>query len=165
VRQVCLVGRWFVIAGGCIRRSEDEPSYAGPPGRIEQPQRLGDVDLERPERIADRIGDACPRREVDDGVDVGDRVGDDGRIGQPSLDELMRDAGEIRLAPDRQVVENPDRVAAFDEQPDQRRADEAGAAGDENGSVQRRCASADTPTSAFGPGAQRTFWTNVAGSI
>ena len=165
MRQVCLVGRWFVIAGGCVRRSEDEPSCTGTPGRIEQPQRLGDVDLERPERIADRIGDAGPRREVDDGVDVGDRVGDDGRIGQPGLDELMRDAGEIRRAADRQVVENPDRVAAFDEQPNERRADEAGAAGDENGSVQRRCASADTPTSAFGPGAQRTFWTNVAGSI
>jgi hypothetical protein len=165
MRQVGLVGRWFVIAGGCVRRGEDEPPRTGPSRRIEQPQRLGDVDLERPERIADRIGDAGPGREVDDGVDVGDGVGDDGRIGQPSLDELMRDAGEIRLAPDRQIVENPDGVAAFDEQPDQRRADEAGAAGDENGSVQRRCASADTPTSAFGPGAQRTFWTNVAGSI
>ena len=77
----------------------------------------------------------------------------------------MGHASEIRQAADREVVENPDPVAPLDEQPDERRADEAGAAGDEDGPVQRRCAPADVPTAALGSGAQRTFWTNAAGSI
>ena len=71
----------------------------------------------------------------------------------------MRHAVEIGELADREVVENPDPVAPFDEQPDERRADETGAAGDEDRPVQRRCAPADEPTPAptFGPGAQRTF--------
>jgi hypothetical protein len=51
--EVGFVGGWLVIAGCRVRGGEDEPPDAGLAGRIEQPEGLGDVDLERPERIGD----------------------------------------------------------------------------------------------------------------
>ena len=163
--QVGFVGGGLVVAGCGVRRGEDESPCAGPPGGIEHAERLGDIDLEGPERIADRVGDAGPRGQVDDRVNTGDRLGDGGPIGQRGADEVMGHAVEIGQPADRQVVENPDLVAALDEEPNERRADEAGAARDEDGSRQRRCAPTDAPTPALGSGAQRTSWTNVAGSI
>jgi hypothetical protein len=163
--QVGLVGRRLVVAGGRVRRGEDESTGAGESGGIEDAERLGDVDIERPERIADGVGDPGPSGEVDDRVDAGDRLRDGRPIGQRRSNQLMGHASEIGEPADREVVQNPDPIASFDEEPDERRADEAGAAGDEDGSVQRRCAPADVPIPALGSGAQRTFWTNVAGSI
>ena len=118
--QVRLVGRWLVIAGGGIRRREDESAGAGQSGGIEHAKRLGDIDLERPEWIADGIGDPGPRGKVDDRIDAGDRLGDGGPIGQGGADKLVGHAGEVRHPADRKVVENPDSIAPFDEQPDER---------------------------------------------
>jgi hypothetical protein len=109
-----------VIAGGRVRRGEDESTSAGESGGIEDAKRLGDVDIERPERIADGIGDPRPRGEVDDRVDARDRLRHGCPIGQRGADQLVRHACEIGQPPDRQVVENPDPIAPFDEEPDER---------------------------------------------
>lgn len=94
---------------------------------------------------------------MDDGGGPGDRVRNGRRVGQGRLDELVRDAGEVRSVTDGQIVEDPDPVAALGEQPADRRPDEAGSADDEDGPVQRREASADVPAPAVGSGTQRTF--------
>jgi hypothetical protein len=165
VGQVGLVRGRFVIAGRGVRRREDESPRPGEPRGVEQPEGLGDIDLERPQRIADRVRNPGPCREVDDRVDTGNRLNDGATIGEGRLDEIERNAAKVGQPSDRKVVENSDPIAAFDEQADERRADEAGAAGNEDGSVQRGCIRADEPTPARGSGAQRTFWTNVPGSI
>lgn len=154
-----------MIAGGCIRRGEDEAPNARLPSGFEQSQRLGDVDVERAEGIADRIRDPCSGSELDDRVGARDCLRDGGTIRQGRSNQLVGNPVEVREPADREVVENPDSVTAFDEQPDERRADEAGTAGDEDRPVQRRCAPADTPIPVRGSGAQRTFWTNTAGSM
>ena len=86
-------------------------------------------------------------------------------IGQVGSDELVGDAVEIGEMADREVVEDPDTIAALDQEASDGRADEARPARDEDGPVQRWCASTETPLVALGSGTQRTFWTNVAGSI
>jgi len=118
--QIGLVGRRLVIAGGRVRRGEDESTGAGESGGIEDAERLGDVDIERPERIADGIGDPCPRGEVDDRVDAGDRLRHGRPIGQRRTYQLMGHTGQIGEPADREVVENPDPIASFDEEPDER---------------------------------------------
>jgi hypothetical protein len=120
VGQVRLVGRWFVIACGGVRRREDESTGAGQSGRVEHAQGLGDVHLERPQWIADGVGDSGPRREMDDRIDPDDGPGNGRSICQRGVDQFVGHAREIRAPADRQVVENPDPIAPFDEQPDER---------------------------------------------
>ncbi len=102
---------------------------------------------------------------MDDGIDAVDGVGDGRSIGQGRLDQVVRDTRQVGPAADRQVVDDPDAIPSFDEEPGQGRTDEPGPAGDEDRSVQRRCAPpAGTPATRV-CGTQRTFWTNVVGSI
>ena len=86
-------------------------------------------------------------------------------IGERRLDQLMGDALEIGEVADREIVEDADAIAALHQDARDRRADEPCPADDEDGPVQRRWASARAPAPAPGVGTQRTFWTNVAGSI
>ena len=89
-----LVGRRLVVARGRVGGGEDEPPDPRLPGRLEEADRPGDVGLERAERVADRVGDAGPGRQVDDRVDAGRRpprrppgrraTRDAGRAGVPS---------------------------------------------------------------------------------
>ena len=120
MRQIGLVGRRLVIAGGGIRGRKDESSCAGPSCRFENPERLGDVDLERAERIAHGIRDPGAGGEMDDRIDTGHGFGDGGPIGQRGANQLMRHPGEVGQPADRQVVENPDPIAPFDQEPDER---------------------------------------------
>jgi len=113
--QIGLVGGRLVIAGGGVRGRKDESPCPGQSCSIENAKRLGDVDLEGPERIADRVRDPGPGGEMDDRVDTGYGLRDSGSIGQRGTDKLMRHAGEIGQPADRQVVENPDPIAPFDE--------------------------------------------------
>ena len=102
-------------------------------GVVEQdlrPEHIGRDELGRPE---DRPVDVRLGGEVDDRLTARggfcDRVG----IGDVALVELVLDAFEIRpIARVRQLVENDDVVPAGHEAPHEVRADEAGAAGDEN---------------------------------
>jgi hypothetical protein len=165
VGQIGLVGRRLVIASGRVRRGEDEPSRPRQARGIENPERLADVDRERPEGIVDRVGNPRSRGEVDDRIGPRDGPGDRVDVRQPGLDELVGDAVEVGEVADREVVENPDPGASLDKKPADRRADEAGSADDEDGPVQRRDAWAVEPASAIASGTQRTFWTNVALSI
>ena len=110
--KVGLVARWRMVAGGGVRRGEDEAPDAGQPGRSSKPDRPGHVGLERPERVAHRIVDPGPRRQVDDGVDAGDRRADRVRIRQRAAHEVVRHAVQVGGLADRQVVEDPDPVAA-----------------------------------------------------
>ena len=102
---------------------------------------------------------------MDDGIGSRDGAPDRGAIGQRCLGELVRQTVEVGELADREVVEDPDPIASLDEEADDGRPDEARPADDEDGSVQRRRASTDASTDALGAGTQRTFWTNVAGSI
>lgn len=163
--QVGLVGGRFVIAGGGIRRGEDEPPGAREAGGVEDPEGLADVDGEGSQRVRDRVGDPGPSREVDDGISPGDGTGDGVRIGQWGPDELVRNAVEVGEMADRQVIEDANAIAALDQQPGDRRSDEPGPACDEDEPAQRRWTPAGEPIPASGCGTQRTFWTNVAGSI
>ena len=117
VGKVGLVGRWFVVARGRVRRGEHESSRAGEPGRVKKPEGLVDVDREGPERIGYRIRDAGARREVDDGVDTGhgrpNRVG----VGQGRPDHLSWDLSCVQQVADREIVEDSDAIPAPDEVP------------------------------------------------
>ena len=115
---------------------EEEPCPSSPPGRLEQVQRPGDVDVQVEDRIRDRAAD----------VDLGGEVEDDLR---PPLVEQVGDRGGVRtsdstssapapIAPvevlpasAREVVDHDDVVAALDQRVDQVRADESGPAGDQ----------------------------------
>jgi hypothetical protein len=57
---------------------------------------------------------------VDDRIDARDRLRHGCPIRQRSADQLMGHACEIGQPADRQVVENPDPIAPFDEEPDER---------------------------------------------
>jgi hypothetical protein len=57
---------------------------------------------------------------MNDRIDPDDGLGNGRSIGQRGVDQLVGHAGEIRQPADRQVVENPDSIAPFDEQPDER---------------------------------------------
>ena len=81
----------WVVAGCGIRRGEDEPPDAGQPGRLQQADGPRDVGLERPERIANGVVDAGPRRQVDDGIDPGHGRPNGCRIGQRTAQQLVRD--------------------------------------------------------------------------
>ena len=166
MRQVGLVARWRMVAGGRVRRREDEPADAGQAGRIEDPDRPGHVRLERPERVADRIVDPGPCREVDDRVDAIDRRADRRRIGERADDQ--RRAERHR---DRRSVRSTGRRGCG---PGHRRSASARARFDPMNPappVMRTVRVMPRPpgqtwlTSRSRSGAQRTFWTSVAGSI
>ena len=87
---------------------------------------------ERP-RIDDRAVDMRLRREVDDRVATRGRLLDIRRDGDVSLVELVLDVLEVgTVARVGQLVEHDDLVALFREATCVMRADEAGAAGDED---------------------------------
>ncbi len=132
VGEVGLVARWRVVAGRGVRRGEHEPADPRQPGRLEQADRPGDVGLERAERVAHRVVDPGPRRQVDDGVGAVDRRADRVRIGQRAAHQLVRDAVQVGGLADRQVVEDPDAIAAADQPSGEVGADEPGPAGDED---------------------------------
>lgn len=138
MRQVRLVGRRLVVAGCGIRRGEDETPDARQSSGVEKAQSLGDVDVEGPERIADRVGDAGPGGEMDHAVDASNRARDRGPILERRADEIVGHAVEVGGLPDREVVEDPDPITPLDQETDERRADEAGAAGDQDDPGQRR---------------------------
>ena len=117
--QVGLVRRRLVIARRGVRRGEDEPAHTRQTRRVEQTERLRDVDVEGAEGIGDGIGDPRPRREMNNRVHPRHRPRDGSRVRQWRVDELVRHAGEVRQPTDRQVVENPDALAALGEQPDE----------------------------------------------
>jgi hypothetical protein len=71
-----------VVPDRGVRRREHEPTHAGEARRVEEDDRLRFVRLERGERVRDRVGDAGPRGEMDDGVDVEDGLPDGLAIGQ-----------------------------------------------------------------------------------
>ncbi len=108
-------------------------------GDVEQVLRAGAVDRERVERPAQVLG---RRRRAGEMHDVGDTVGD--RRVEPAADDVELDeleavvAGElcdVLAATGRQIVDADHVVATLDEAIAQMRAEEAGAAGDEDASV------------------------------
>ena len=121
-------------------------------------QHLGAEDVGEDElgRAEDRPVDVRLGREVDDRLCAGRRRGDGVRVGDVALVELVLDAVEIRpVAGVRQLVEHDDLVARAREPPREMRADEAGAAGDENAHrvsrLPRRCKQFEAGAQAVAP--------------
>ena len=124
-RAVDLVGRDLQVADARVARG------------VEQHEGAEDVGGDELARGLDRAVDVRLGGEVDDGVAALDRAPDGVAVGDVALDQLEaigRQALEV-LAPARvgELVEHPDRVLreALEAIVDEARADEAGAAGDE----------------------------------
>jgi hypothetical protein len=116
MRQVCLVGRRLVVTGRRVRRREHEPPRTREPGSVENAQRLADIHVERSERVGHGVGDPGSRGEVDDGIGTLDRCGHGLPIGERRPDQLVWHAVEIGETADRKIVEDPDAIAALDEE-------------------------------------------------
>src|SRR5581483_12375332 len=93
------------------------------------------------------------RAEVEDGVDAADGVVDALVGAELALDDLDVEPAQVRAAAGREVVEHANGVAALEQRAHEVRADEAGAAGDEDEPAHRRSgdealvtAQAATPT-------------------
>src|SRR5581483_7126544 len=123
-------------------------------------QHLGAEDVREDELggTEDRPVDVRLRREVDDRVAAAGRTRDRVRIGDVALVELVLDVFEVgAVAGVRELVEDDDLVAGRGEPPREVRADEAGAAGDEDPhaeslarqarSPSRQCGSSGAPLS------------------
>ncbi len=98
--QVRLVGGRRVVARGGVRGGKDEPADARQPRGVEQAEGLGDVRLERPERVGDGIRDPGTGGEVDDGIGAVDGARDCRRVRQGRLDQLVGDPFEVGPAAD-----------------------------------------------------------------
>ena len=95
--------------------------------------RAEDVGLDELGAAQDRTVDMRLGREVHDGVAACSCVADRDRVGDVALVELVRHAFEVRpVARVRELVEDDRVVAPRREEPHEVRADEAGAAGDED---------------------------------
>jgi hypothetical protein len=93
---------------------------------------------------------------VDDGVQALERVAERVVVADVAHDELGVHARQVRLVAGGQVVEHADPVAARDQAPHQRRADESGAAGDQDAvSTTHKTGSLAGSTRRCGPGRPR----------
>ena len=84
------------------------------------------------ERVLHRARHRAERAEVEDDLGAANGVVHALVAAQLALDDLDVEAGEVRAVAGREVVEHAHLVAALEQRPDEVRADEAGAAGDEH---------------------------------
>nr|BFF13325.1 hypothetical protein GCM10025699_46280 [Microbacterium flavescens] len=121
----------------------DEALQVVPERGVEQLLRAEHVGLDEDRGVPDRAVDVRLGGEVDDGVDLGEEPVEQGAVADVALDEGVArgvgDGGEVRLvARVGQGVEHDHlgafeaRVGVFEGASDEVRADEAGAAGDED---------------------------------
>ena len=117
---------------GAPGRGVDDPLHPGATARLQQPDRAQHVDARVEERIDDRAGDRGLGRDVNDDARL--RRGEHGvEPGLAQVADVQSRRGGDSLAPARgQIVDHVDRVALREETIDDVRADEAGAARDQN---------------------------------
>ena len=122
-----------VAVDGRRRRGHDAPD-ALVAGGEQHVERALDVDGGRRQRVLHRARNGAERALVEDDLDAAD-----GRVhalvrAEVALDDLdvPSELREVRPAAGREVVEHADVVAALEQRLDEVRADEAGAAGDED---------------------------------
>ena len=114
------------------RRGEDDPAHPLVAGGEQDVQRALDVDRARGERVLNRARYRAERAEVEDDLGAADGVVDPLVAAELALDDLDREPVEVRPRAGREVVEHPHLVAGGEQRPHEVRADEAGAAGDED---------------------------------
>ena len=125
--------RSAVAVDGRRRRGHDAPDPLVP-GSEQHVERALDVDRGRRQRVLHRARHGAQRALVEDDLDAAD-----GRVhalvrAEVALDHLdvPPELCEVRPAAGREVVQHADVVASLEERLDEVRADEAGAAGDED---------------------------------
>ena len=114
------------------RRREDDAAHLFVARGEQDVQRPLDVDRARRERILHRARHRAERAEVVDGLRPAHGVVHTLVAAQLALDDLDVEAVEVRAVAGGEVVEHAHLVAALEQRADEVRADEAGAAGDED---------------------------------